>query len=132
MYSFSTDEPVDWRIDSFKRIWSGGNLIEIAANAPIETIRFSEICRQDQFQPATSKRECCLCCNGERYFDADVSHPGIVLRTDINPLPLPYRLLDGRHRLWAMQAKGWTEGPFKILTLDQIKPYLKLHHDRSY
>ena len=126
MYAFHKQPWADWRIDSLNRVWVGGNLIEIADKAPIEIIKFDDICRLDDFQPATAKRECCPCCNGERYFYADITKPGIILRTDRNPLPKPYRLLDGRHRLWAMQEKGWTEGPFKIVTLDHIKPYLKI------
>ena len=126
MYDFCRRSRADWRIDALDRVWKGGNLIEIAANAPIEIVKFEDICRLDYFVDATYKRECCRCCDGERYFNADISHPGIILRTDRNPLPKPYRLLDGRHRLWAMQAKGWTEGPFKIVTLDQIKPFLKI------
>jgi|TARA_R100000027_G_scaffold66645_1_gene63019 hypothetical protein len=126
MYAFYRNGRVDWRIDSLDRIWSGGNLLDIAATAPIQIIKFDKICRLDDFQSAVSKRECCPCCNGESYFYADITKPGILLLTNRNPLPKPYRLLDGRHRLWAMQAKGWTEGPFKIVTLDQIKPYLKI------
>lgn len=123
---FSNIGTVDWRIDPLNRKFSGGNLIDIAATAPIEIVRFEDICRWDQFIDAKGKRECCRCCGGYRYFYADVTHPGILLRSDRNPLHKPYRLLDGTHRLWAMQAKGWTEGPFKIVTLDQIKPFLKI------
>tara|TARA_R100001509_G_scaffold80207_1_gene45053 strand:- start:991 stop:1416 length:426 start_codon:yes stop_codon:yes gene_type:complete len=117
---------VDWRLDPLNRKFSGGNLIDIAATAPIKIVKFEDICRLDEFIPSTMKRECCRCCNGERYFYADITKPCIILRTDRNPLPKPYRLLDGTHRFWAMQAKGWTEGPFKILTMDCIKPYLKI------
>ncbi len=126
MYAFHKTPQADWRVDALNRVWVGGNLIDIAATAPVEVVSFDDICRLENFQDATYKRECCRCCDGERYFNADISHPGIILRTDRNPLPKPYRLLDGKHRIWAMQAKGWTEGPFKILTLDQIKPFLKL------
>lgn len=126
MSIFYRIDEVDWRIDAVDRVFSGGKLLDIAATAPIEIVRFEDICRWDQFLDATSKRECCKCCDGYRYLYADITHPGILLRTDRNPLPKPYRLLDGRHRLWAMQAKKWTEGPFKIITLDQIKPFLKI------
>ena len=118
-----------WRIDSLNRVFVG-NIIDVAEHAPLKTIKFDQICRYDMYAPAIEKRECCFCCNGQGIHYADISKPGIVLRAK-NPAGLPFRLLDGRHRIWAMEAKGMTEAEFKVLELAQIKPYLKLHHDRS-
>ena len=92
------------------------------------TIKFSDICRMDMYAPVTHKRECCICCNGEGMFYADISKPGIVLRAD-NPAQLPFLLLDGRHRIWAMEAQGMTKAEFKVVELAEIKPYLKLYYD---
>jgi|TARA_Y100000289_G_scaffold37999_1_gene37423 hypothetical protein len=114
----------EWRIDSLNRVFVG-NIIELAEQAPLVPIKFSDICRFDMYEVATKKRQCCLCCNGVGMFYADISKPGIVLRAD-NPAKLPYRLLDGRHRIWAMEAQGMTEAKFKVIELAQIKPYLKI------
>lgn len=130
MKLFHRQQGVDWRIDYFDRMWTGPSIIELTQDAPVEVIEFDQICRHEFFRPITTRRECCWCCDGERYFYADISKPGIVLRTDRNPLPMPYRLLDGQHRIWAMQAKGWTEGPFKVVTLDLLKPYLNVFLQR--
>ena len=114
----------EWRIDSLNRVFVG-NIIELAKNAPLVSIQFDQICRYDMYVSAQEKRECCFCCNGQGIHYADISKPGIVLQAK-NPAGLPYRLLDGRHRVWAMEAKGMTEGRFKVLELAQIKPYLRL------
>ena len=114
----------DWRVDAFDRRFVG-NIIDISADAPIDTINFSQICRWDMYKPATEKRECCRCCGGQGIHSADISKPGILLRGK-NPAGLPYRLLDGRHRVWAMEAMGYRQAPFKIIELDVLKPYLKI------
>ena len=102
-----------------------GNIIQIADSAPLATIDFSQICRLDMYQAVTEKRECCRCCGGQGVHLADISKPGIVLRAK-NPAGLPYRLLDGRHRVWAMEALGYKQALFRIITLAELKPYLKL------
>ena len=118
----------EWRVDGLDRRFVG-NIIEIAQDAPLVKIEFNQICRLDLYQPVTEKGECCRCCRGQGLYTADISKPGIVLVAK-NPAGLPYRLLDGRHRLWAMQARGMTEAQFKVLELAQIKPYLKIDYDR--
>ena len=119
-----------WRVDSLNRYFAG-NIIDLAEDAPLATIQFDQIARFDMFLPCTQKRECCLCCDGQGVYYADISKPCIVLKGGRNPCGLPYRLLDGRHRLWAMEAKGMNKAKFKILELAQIKPYLKYYHDRN-
>ena len=120
----------EWRIDPLDRVFVG-NIIELTKQAPLVTIKFSDICRIDMYEPATHKRECCVCCNGEGMYYADISKPGIVLRAD-NPAQLPFRLLDGRHRIWAMEAQGITKAEFKVVELAEIKPYLKIYYDHPH
>lgn len=128
MKLFHTQQGMDWRIDALNRKYNGPSVIDLAKDCPVEVIEFDKICRTDFFYPVYTTRECCSCCNGESYYYADITKPGIVLKTNRNPLPLPYRLLDGTHRLWAMQAKGWDRGPFRVMTVEQIKPYLKISY----
>ena len=52
--------------------------------------------------------------NDPRYRDADVSYPGILAPIE-NPSNKPYRMLDGRRRMWKRQAAGESAAPFYVL-----------------
>ncbi|MFT5371806.1 MAG: hypothetical protein ACI9R7_001345 [Lysobacterales bacterium] len=54
-----------------------------------------------------------------RYQQADVSFPGILAPVR-NPVNKPYRLLDGRRRMWKQQEEGKTEGLFYVIPEDEI------------
>ena len=50
----------------------------------------------------------------DRYRNADTTFPGLLAVLP-NPGNKPYRMLDGRHRLWKMQNEGLVEGDFYIV-----------------
>ena len=52
--------------------------------------------------------------NDPRYAAADVSFPGILSPIQ-NPDRKPFRMLDGRRRMWKRQAAGETSAPFYVL-----------------
>gem|GEM_PF-2501591 len=49
----------------------------------------------------------------DRYRQADPSYPGIIARVK-NPANKPYRMLDGRRRMWKLQDAGETEAPYYV------------------
>ena len=57
--------------------------------------------------------------SGPRYAQADTSFPGIVSPVK-NPLNKPYRLLDGRRRMWKLQDMGETEGSFYVIPKSEV------------
>jgi hypothetical protein len=55
----------------------------------------------------------------ERYRQANPEFPGILSPLK-NPEDKPYRLLDGRRRMWKQQAEGKTEGKFYVIPEDLV------------
>lgn len=54
-----------------------------------------------------------------RYRDADVAFPGIVAAIK-NPDKKPFRMLDGRRRLWKQQEAGAREGLFFVIPVPEV------------
>ena len=54
-----------------------------------------------------------------RYQKADTSFPGILAAVR-NPENKTYRMLDGRRRLWKLEAAGATEGQFHIIPVPDV------------
>ena len=65
----------------------------------------------------------CVCCQGDRYRDCDTSYPGIVVEGISNPYQLPYRLIDGKHRVQKILDSGATSAPFYLLTKREVLLY---------
>jgi len=55
----------------------------------------------------------------QRYQDADPSFPGILAEIR-NPEGKPYRMLDGRRRLWKLENAGASEGSFHIIPAPEV------------
>jgi hypothetical protein len=66
----------------------------------------------------------CTCCGGDRYFNADISYPGVIVKDGPNPYGNPYLLLDGRHRMMKKLALGIDESEHYVLYWGDIKEYL--------
>ena len=56
----------------------------------------------------------------DRLAGCDPEIPGIVLRGAANPCGLPYRLIDGNHRLHRLRAAGRRHGPFFVLEFADV------------
>jgi len=73
--------------------------------------------------------EYCLCCNGTRYYEANINYPCIVADNVVNPHNKKYRCVDGKHRLYKLKKLGYTEATFFVITKEQ---FLKsLDHSNS-
>lgn len=81
-----------------------------------QTVAFSEIWHQVHYpgERAQGSRP-----DDPRFRDADPSFPGILspLR---NPDNKPYRMLDGRRRMWKQQDAGATEGSFYVIPEPEV------------
>jgi hypothetical protein len=87
--------------------------IKVTGQKP-ETVTFSEIWQQSHFE---NEREVLI--ESERYQVAETSYPGIISPIR-NPGDKPYRMLDGRRRLWKQEASGATDGLFYIIPETEV------------
>jgi hypothetical protein len=90
-----------------------------------EVVNFSDIAFKGRDNPLSQRRENCICCNGERYKNCDPSFPGILVKDCPNPFDLPYRLVDGKHRVERAIARGQTKSLFNVITYNRVKLELK-------
>ena len=70
----------------------------------------------------------CYCCKerpSQRYLEADVSHPGIVLLDAPNPYGLKYRMIDGRHRIMKLLDNGETTGKYYVINFEDVKKHIR-------
>ena len=91
-----------------------------------EVVDFSEIAFKGMDKPLTSRRENCKCCGGRRYVNCDPSIPGILVKDGPNPFDLPYRMVDGKHRIERLIAEGETKSLFNVITYSKVKRELDL------
>ena len=80
-----------------------------------QTIAFDEIWHQLH---AEGEKEWIIA-NDPRFQKADTGFPGIVARI-ANPGGKPYRMLDGRRRMWKLQAAGEVTGKFYVVPEDTV------------
>ncbi len=76
------------------------------------------------------KGENCVCCDGERFKECDTSFPGILMKGQ-NTFNKPYRMIDGKHRLFKLIYNGINKSSFYILEYDEIQHYLKSEIDKK-
>lgn len=62
---------------------------------------------------------------GERYEQADPSHPGFVVRGMPNPDNLPYRMVDGRRRLHKLRQQGRRTSLFYVFDYEEIEHLIR-------
>lgn len=58
--------------------------------------------------------------SAERLAACDPEIPGIVLRAAANPCGLPYRLIDGNHRVHRLRGAGQMCGPFFVFDFADV------------
>ena len=63
----------------------------------------------------------CRCCGGERYKNADIRYPGILVVMKPNNHGEIYHVSDGCHRIQKMLDQGFTEALFFITTKGDFK-----------
>ncbi|QIN96758.1 hypothetical protein [Synechococcus phage S-N03] len=93
-------------------------------------LHLSEVAWKGKHLPDKFVGENCICCGGERYRACDPSFPAIVVKGTNNPYGLPYRLIDGKHRVQKLWDEGTLEAPFYVLTEDQLMDYTRTRRDR--
>lgn len=127
-----TAEYGDWRLHSVSM--DQDVYIDLAELEPLlkKTVKLhlSDIAWKGKHLPDKFVGENCICCGGERYFGCDPSVPAIVVKGANNPYGLPYRLIDGKHRVQRLWDEGTLEGLFYVLTEDQLMGYTKTRRDR--
>jgi hypothetical protein len=118
--------------DGFFHLRDLYNHLEASGTAPV-TISFDEIWYNSHYP---GNREAEIEKNDARFQKADSSFPGILAPLR-NPDNKPYRMLDGRRRLWKQQEEGALEGQFfvvpeetvfdffwMLLSLDAVKEHM--------
>lgn len=61
--------------------------------------------------------------NSVRYFRADISYPGIVIKDMHNPYNKKYRMIDGRHRITKCKSMNLYDFHCYVLTKDKLDPF---------
>lgn len=122
----------DWRITE---ITEEDLIIEVGFLLPMisytKTVKFSDIAWKGKDFPETQRKNNCVCCGGERYRSCDTSFPGILLHNGPNPMGLPYRMMDGKHRVEKMLDDGLHESTFYIIKYDTFKQKFKSELGRT-
>ena len=90
-----------------------------------EVVNFSDIAWKGKDKSLDDRRENCICCGGKRYTNCDPSFPGILIKDCPNPFGLPYRLVDGKHRVERLIARGQKKSLFNIISYNRVKSELK-------
>ncbi len=65
----------------------------------------------------------CLCCDGARYYSAQIKFPGILVEGMENPYGSRYRMIDGKHRLEKRINNGEISSIFYVLQLSDLPKY---------
>lgn len=60
-----------------------------------------------------------------RYINADITFPGVVVEDGPNPFDKKYRMIDGGHRMAKMQYYGMTESFFHVINTEQFYSLLR-------
>ena len=71
----------------------------------------------------------CNCCGGDKYANANIYYPGLLIDGMDNPNGLRYRMIDGRHRLDKMRINDMTESKFYVFDYSEVKHLF--HHCNS-
>lgn len=86
-----------------------------------EFINFSLIAWKGKNLGLNQRGSNCVCCNGLRYEKCDTKFPGILIKGAPNPFNLPYRLVDGKHRIEKLISEHHEKHLFYILSYDKLK-----------
>ena len=84
-----------------------------------QTVAFSDIWHQLHYP---GEKEQGTRQDDSRYQDADTTFPGILAQIR-NPDNKPYRMLDGRRRMWKQEANGAAEGLFHVIPVPEVYRY---------
>lgn len=101
--------------DGFFRVSEIISHIQATSPEP-RTVTFSDIWYQLHY---AEERERGTQPDDPRYQAADPTFPGILAELR-NPANKPFRMLDGRRRLWKLEASGATEGQFYIIPNSEV------------
>ena len=77
------------------------------------TINFKDISWKGKHDPKVKM-------NSDRYKDADTRFPGILVKGAPNPDNLPYRMIDGAHRITKLTQWGRCKGNFYVLSYPEL------------
>ncbi len=105
------------RVREFDGFFKQGDIIEhieVTEMEP-ETVPFSDIWHQIH---RPGERENIIQIDA-RYQQVDINIPGILAPIK-NPKNKPFRLLDGRRRLWKRQEAGKSEGLFYVIPEEEV------------
>jgi hypothetical protein len=101
--------------DGFFHLRDIYNFVEETRFEP-STVAFDDIWYNSQY---AGNREDEIENNDDRFQSADISFPGIITPIK-NPDNKPFRMLDGRRRLWKQQEAGGKEGLFYVLPEEKV------------
>ena len=101
--------------DGFFRTSEIFDYIEESGLQP-QTVDFSDIWHQIHYE---GEKERGTRADDQRYRDADTTLPGILAEIR-NPANKPYRMLDGRRRMWKLEEAGDTEGMFYVMPVPDV------------
>tara|TARA_R100000005_G_C4842388_1_gene113156 strand:+ start:77 stop:484 length:408 start_codon:yes stop_codon:yes gene_type:complete len=119
----------DWRIPSISTANNLNLYLEdishLLTEDKLQELDLDDIAWKGRHLPESQICNNCICCGGKRYQECDVSYPGIVVETIINPFGKKYRMLDGKHRIMKLREQGVERSMFYVLEYKVVKNYFK-------
>ena len=113
------DKYGDWRVNGESLIYDLQNYEHLLTQDRLKTVSFEDIAFKGKHF-TNLRGQTCLCCDGSRYYSANIKFPGILVENMENPYNLKYRLIDGKHRIEKMINLGMTTSQFYILKISEL------------
>ena len=113
------DKYGDWRVNGESLYYDLQNYEHLLTQDRLKTVSFEDIAFKGKHF-TNLRGPTCLCCDGSRYYSANIKFPGILVENMENPYNLKYRLIDGKHRMEKMINLGMTTSQFYILKISEL------------
>ena len=109
----------DWRINGETYFLELDNYKHLLTEERLKKVSFDDIGFKGRHL-TNLRGPMCMCCDGERYYSANIKFPGILVENMVNPYNLKYRMIDGKHRIEKMINLGMTSSYFYVLQISDL------------
>ena len=119
IHDATIDNYGDWRINGESLRIELDNYRHLLTEDRLRWVSFDEIAFRGRHF-TNLRGPMCMCCDGSRYYSANIKFPGIIVENMDNPYNLKYRMIDGKHRMEKMIDRGMTISHFYVLQPSDI------------
>ena len=112
----------DWTVNGVSTIIHLLDIQHLLTEDKLQEVSFDEIAFKGKHF-TNLRGPMCLCCDGARYYSAQIKFPGIIVEGMENPYGSRYRMIDGKHRIEKMIDSGKTSSVFYVLQLSDYHKF---------